>query len=180
MKALTDYYIQIGKSVTEIKSAHISDREYLESCFQAIANHEEILSNRLFDFLLSRRNSIKVIGSESSSKHERVPTSKFFKHYSIFYKILIVFLIVSFVVRGYDSKDICEYLSNRKIAAKYGECYCKRMTDYLNLSHTWGSQNGVVRISMVHYNSLEDVDRLVTELTKAIDDLAQYPGTESQ
>lgn len=124
-----------------------------------MAVHEEILSRKLLDFLHAHEN-IKVIGSDDSASEKRVPTSKRFFPNDHAYSIL-----VSFVVRGFDSKEICDHLSKKNIAAKYGECYCKRMTDYLDLPKNYGSKNGVVRISMVHYNSMEDVDRLIRELS---------------
>jgi selenocysteine lyase/cysteine desulfurase len=47
-----------------------------------------------------------------------------------------------------------------RIGIRYGHFYALRLIEDLGLM----SQNGVVRVSMVHYNTLEECDRLIALL----------------
>ena len=52
-----------------------------------------------------------------------------------------------------------------KIAISAGHFYAKRLLDSLQLSD---SNDGVVRCSMAHYNTLAEVDQLIDALDKNI------------
>lgn len=59
--------------------------------------------------------------------------------------------VVSFTVNGRSSKDIVDGIESRSnFGCRWGHFYSKRMVDdLLNL----GGCDGVVRVSMVHYNT---------------------------
>jgi len=63
----------------------------------------------------------------------------------------------------YSSKQLCEALAEQDIAASYGHFYAKRLLEKLGLNNSHG---GVLRISLAHYNSQEDVMRAVETLQK--------------
>lgn len=108
--------------------------------YSLIAEHEEALSERVLGFLNSKKG-VKIIGSESFSRDRRVPT-------------------IAFTKENTDSQQITLKSDREKVAIRWGDFYARRLIDDLGLSR----QNGVVRISMVHYNSLEEADRLVKVL----------------
>ena len=72
--------------------------------------------------------------------------------------------IVSFSVAGKDSADIVKAVNAEKIGIRYGDFHARRLIERLGLT----KQNGVVRISMIHYNTLEEVDRLIAALDTAL------------
>ena len=47
-----------------------------------------------------------------------------------------------------------------RIAIRFGHFYAARLIEQLGLTE----RDGVVRVSMVHYNTLEEVDRLLSVL----------------
>ena len=115
----------------------------LDRVFDDIAAHESALVEPLLGFLRSRRG-VRVIGRETSDA-DRAPT-------------------VSFVVDGRDSSVIPGRLDAERIAIRYGHFYAHRAVEALGLH----ARNGVVRVSMVHYNTPEEVDRLISALDRAL------------
>lgn len=118
---------------------------YLEGSDSAITAHEGKLQKILLDFLNSR-SDVTVIGSKSADSKERVPT-------------------ISFVVDGVSPKKIvddAEAIS--KYGFRWGHFYSKRLCDeVLGLG-----PEGVTRVSMVHYNTEEEIRGLVEVLKKVL------------
>ena len=98
---------------------------------------ETLTAERLLSFLRARQN-IRIVGPDASDAASRVPT-------------------VSFVVGGQDSSAIVAQIDRLKIGIRFGDFHSKRLVEDLDLTRT----NGVVRVSLVHYNTLEEVDRLI-------------------
>ncbi|MFN2380832.1 MAG: aminotransferase class V-fold PLP-dependent enzyme, partial [Bacteroidales bacterium] len=119
-------------------------RDMLRFIYSLIADHEEVLAREVLGFLKSRKD-IRIIGSESYSSGVRVPT-------------------ISFVKEGTDSAEITLRTDKERVAIRYGDFYARRLIDSLDL----GKKNGVVRISMVHYNTLEEADILIKALEKVL------------
>lgn len=119
-------------------------RESLEDAFDLISDHEEHLADRFLSFLNSRQN-VRIIGDPSAEKHRRVPT-------------------ISFVVEGKHSETFPLACDPHQIGIRWGDFYAKKLVDDLGLE----AQGGVVRVSLVHYNTLEEVDRLIHVLEPLI------------
>lgn len=127
-------------------------REYVEGlgdgdrvdAFRRIAHHEEALQAPLLEYLGGRRD-VRVIGPEDAARDVRVPT-------------------VSFVVDGVDSSSVPSALDREGIAIRFGHFYAKRLIDGLGLA----DRNGVIRVSLVHYNTVEEVHRLVSALDRVL------------
>ena len=113
------------------------DRIMNGNVFAKIAEHEESLCHKLMDYLNSKKN-VRIIGSTSSDKAIRVPT-------------------VSFVVEGHNSREITLETDKHNIGIRYGDFYARHLIEDLNLQ----SYEGPVRVSMVHYNTLDEVERLI-------------------
>jgi len=114
--------------------------------WQAIAAHEADLCDRLLQFLDSR-SEIEIIGPRRLSP-ARLPT-------------------VSFVVNGQRSSSIPPQCEPDKIGIRWGHFYAPRLVERLGLT----GQDGVVRVSLVHYNTQDEVDALIGTLEKVLDGL---------
>jgi cysteine desulfurase family protein (TIGR01976 family) len=139
---ITDYISEMA-SLHGI-SSNLSLNNKSKEFFNLIKVHEEELMNPIMDLLNSKSN-IKIIGEDSYSGDVRVPT-------------------ISFIVDGVMSNEIVEQVDKHKIGIRYGHFYAKRLIDNLGLE----KQNGVVRISLVHYNTLDEVNKLVTALDEIL------------
>ncbi|MFK7864497.1 MAG: aminotransferase class V-fold PLP-dependent enzyme [Pseudohongiellaceae bacterium] len=115
----------------------------MTTLFQLFAEHEQRLAERFLDFLLSE-SSVRLIGTSESSLAARVPT-------------------FSFQIKGVPSSQVAEKLGQASVYCGSGHFYAKRLLDSMNLD-----EPEVVRCSMAHYTSLQDVDRLVDELRRQL------------
>ncbi len=112
-------------------------RAAVEACFNIIADHEAALSERLLAYLRSR-DDVAIVGDSSSSREARVPT-------------------ISFVIAGQSSRETVEAIDPSGIGIRFGDFHSKRLVQSLDL----GDPDGVIRVSAVHYNTLEEMDRLI-------------------
>ena len=69
---------------------------------------------------------------------------------------------ISFVSKVTKSKKISEILINEKIATRNDNFYAWRCLKALNID----TEDGLVRLSLTHYNSQKDVARLLKALSK--------------
>ncbi|MEH2165158.1 MAG: cysteine desulfurase-like protein [Nostoc sp.] len=136
MLGLCDY-------LSELAQLHYGDetapdlRNQMVQAFDLISIHEEKISDRLLNYLNSKPN-VRVIGQSKADRQTRVPT-------------------ISFIVDGINSSTIPVKIDQHHIGIRYGDFYAKRLIEYLGLA----SQGGIVRVSMVHYNTLEEVNNLI-------------------
>jgi cysteine desulfurase family protein (TIGR01976 family) len=128
----TPYKLQPGHVPYELAAALPAVVEYLESLdFDDVATHERGLSACILSFLAGMPN-VRVLG-ESQASSSRVPT-------------------ISFTVDGVHAGEIVRATDMRKIGIKSGDFYARRLVDRLGLS----ARGGVVRASLVHYNTINE------------------------
>jgi selenocysteine lyase/cysteine desulfurase len=120
------------------------DRAAIERGFDDIAAHEEAIAERLLAYL-RQRNDVRVIGPREADRAVRVPT-------------------IAFKAKGKDSAEIVRAVDGDRIGIRFGDFHSRRLVDHLGLQ----PGNGVVRVSMVHYNTLAEVDRLIESLDRAL------------
>ena len=140
--ALPDYFLDLAEN-----NGYKGDNNPINKfryVYSMIAEHEETLSSRVMGYLNSR-SDINIIGPVESTSDIRVPT-------------------ISFVQKNRDSREITLKTDEHKVAIRWGHFYAYRLIHDLGLD----KQNGVVRISMVHYNTPEEVDRLIEALEYAL------------
>lgn len=126
---------------TRSPSTLTRDRAIIERAFGVMEKHELVTQSMLIDRLCSRRD-IKIIGPAHSGP-SRVPT-------------------ISFVVPGRSSRDLATRANREGLAIRYGHFYSKRLIDSIGLE----PDDGVVRVSMVHYTSPAEIGRLMTWLER--------------
>jgi selenocysteine lyase/cysteine desulfurase len=109
--------------------------------FNAISSHEENMCKKIIEFLNGYSDIVTIIGSKSWSKLQRVPT-------------------ISFLVRGIKSQDFVEKLDSHGIGIRYGHFYAYRLIESLGID----LNEGVIRISFVHYNSILEIETLISKM----------------
>jgi len=129
---IVDYLSTLGEQAGETGDT----RAKIEAAFAAISAHEAELSERLLSYL-RKRNDCQIIGSAGSDSAVRVPT-------------------IAFRFDGRNSTEICAAVDSYKIAMRHGDFHSRRLAEYLDLTE----DGGVLRVSMVHYNTVEEIDRL--------------------
>lgn len=117
-----------------------SVRERLARGFAAIARHEERLVAPLLDLLASRRG-VRIFGHPRPDRSRRVAT-------------------VSFAASGRSSDEFPAALDGHRIGIRSGDFMSKGLVTTLSIA---GSE-GVVRISMAHYNTEEEVKYLIEKM----------------
>lgn len=105
------------------------------STWAQIAAYEEKLQSILLDFLKSCSSIVTIYGEPSASKDLRVP-------------------VISFTVKGMKSQRLVEEVEKRsQLGFRSGHMYSYRLLkDVFELEDV---EDGVVRVSMLHYNTGE-------------------------
>jgi cysteine desulfurase family protein (TIGR01976 family) len=119
-------------------------RDNIVSAFEKIRRHENLLGERLLAYLRGR-GDCRIVGCSRGDDARRVPT-------------------ISFVVEGRDAGEIARRVDPFRIAIRYGDFHARRLVEYLGLERN----NGVVRVSMTHYNTLAEVDALIEALDEIL------------
>jgi len=136
---LADYL----KSVVEVDRSASMDRAVVDQAFEVMAACEQPLIAKLVDYLQSR-SDVRIVGPGHDGSN-RVGT-------------------VSFVHSRKSSREITEAVDRSGIAIRHGHMYAYRLCERLDLD----PDDGVVRISLVHYNTPEEIDRLIEVLDGAL------------
>ncbi|OTB14020.1 hypothetical protein K445DRAFT_319558 [Daldinia sp. EC12] len=107
----------------------------------SIASHESQLQSHLLTYLTSS-SSITIYGSPTADPQTRLPT-------------------ISFVVSGHDSRALVETLERTtNYGLRWGAFYSNSLVhDFLGLG-----PSGVVRVSMAHYNTLDEIKGFIEAL----------------
>jgi cysteine desulfurase family protein (TIGR01976 family) len=134
---IVDYLCELGEKAGETGST----RDKIVAAYGAITTQENALVERLLGYLRGR-NDCRIIGQSSNRDGNRIPT-------------------ISFVLDGRDAAEICKAMDGHRIAIRFGDFHSRRLAEYLDLTEN----NGMVRVSMVHYNTIEEIDGM----TKALD-----------
>jgi len=140
---ISDYFDALADHHLNQKPNSLHDR--VKAVCDIAARHEEELAQRFVDVVQSNPK-IRLIGPATADLNTRVPT-------------------FSFVIEGLKSADVCKHLLDHKVAASHGHFYAKRLIEALGIDD---SEDGVVRASMAHYTSMDDVERLTTGLEKLL------------
>jgi len=126
---------------------HFSDdgssiRLKIERVNDLISKHEEEIANPLLAYINSR-DDIRLIGKNKIENKNRAPT-------------------IAFTINKKSSKEVSSELVKNGIATRNDNFYAWRCLKALGID----TEDGVVRTSMVHYNTHEDVDKLIKALKK--------------
>lgn len=117
--------------------------ERTRAVFDLFAAHETKLSEIFLNWV-NAKNNVRLIGRATAS--DRAPT-------------------FSIVVDGMRSEDIARKVESDNIAIRHGDFYAKRLVEAVGVAD---ADDGVVRCSMAHYNTVPEVERLVAALDRVV------------
>ncbi|MDP7196551.1 MAG: aminotransferase class V-fold PLP-dependent enzyme [SAR202 cluster bacterium] len=109
-------------------------RNKIEKINDLISHHEEQIANPLLEYMNSRKD-IRLIGKKKMINKNRAPT-------------------IAFTLKNQSSRNISNKLVKNGRATRNDNFYAWRCLKALGID----VDDGVVRTSMVHYNTREDVD----------------------
>jgi cysteine desulfurase family protein (TIGR01976 family) len=125
-----------------------AQRRIIEAAFKRFAALEEPLQARLLEYL-GARDDIRMIGP-SETGPQRVPT-------------------ISFVHETKRSADVVKAINAQRVGIRFGHFYAYRLCDRLARDGVLHDVNdGVIRTSAVHYNTLAEIDRLIELFERAL------------
>ena len=139
-KSCVNYLASFGTSSTHHDDEKKDRSETLDNAFDEIRRHEESLSQRFLNGICSNLslNKIRLLGSRNVE--ERTPT-------------------FALTLNGCDNvkeTDLVDYLSENNILCTHGNHYAPDLVD-----NCLREPLGVTRISLLHYNTIDEVDRIV-------------------
>lgn len=139
---IADYLDQVHDH--HYPGANLETRDRIDQTFALFTDHEAAMAERIAAFLTEQKG-LRLAGRGAPAERFRVG-------------------VFSFTVEGRDSREIPAALRDHKIGIHADDFYAARCIDALGAR----PQNGVVRVSLVHYNSAEDVDRLFSGLEQTL------------
>ena len=107
-----------------------------------ISSHEEFIANPILEYL-NHNNNFNLIGKNKITKKNRAPT-------------------ISFTSNKYSSRKLSKILIKNNIATRNDNFYAWRCLRYLGID----TSDGVVRISLTHYNTIEETKKLINVFEK--------------
>ena len=126
---------ELGTSQHELLAGFVAAVEYMESLgWEAMLGHERALGDR---FLTALPATVDLYGLRTMDG--RVPT-------------------FCFNVAGHSPEAVARFLAEREIAVWHGDYYAVETMKHLGLD------DGAVRAGIVHYNTEDEVDRLLEGL----------------
>ena len=121
-------------------NTNVSILEKISKINNLISEHEEEIANPILNYLDSRED-LNLIGKNKITNKNRAPT-------------------ISFYSKEKSSKEISNNLYRYKIATRNDNFYAWRCLKYLGIN----TDDGVVRLSMTHYNNSQDTINVLNAL----------------
>lgn len=119
------------------------DRQAIVKAFETMEALEHPLQEKLISFLKSKK-SVKIIGPGRADS-SCVGT-------------------VSFVSDKIAADQLCLHTDSRGVGIRYGHMYAYRLCEALGIP----TVPGVARVSLVHYNTVEEIDRLISAFEEVL------------
>ena len=121
---------------------NVSTREKIIKINNLISNHEEEIANPILKYI-SHKDEFNLIGKDKIHNKNRAPT-------------------ISFFSKSKSSKEISKLLVENKIATRNDNFYAWRCLESLGID----TNDGVVRLSMTHYNNIFDTEKVIQAMKK--------------
>ena len=141
LAGIVDYYDDLHRHHFGPAGAGSTPAGRIAEVYDLVARHEERLMTPMLEFLDQR--GIRIVGSTSTSRDDRAPT-------------------IAFDPGSTPGPTVVEALAAEGIGVGHGDFYARRLVDAIALP------GGVVRLSMVHYNTLREIERTIEALDRAL------------
>ena len=135
-----EYFVNLYNHHFENKNVEILEK--IKKINNLISTHEEDIANPILKYL-NERKDFHLIGKNKITNKDRAPT-------------------ISFYSKKKSSKEISDKLLQYKIATRNDNFYAWRCLQHLGID----TEDGVVRLSMTHYNNIEDTENVINALEK--------------
>ena len=109
-----------------------------------ILQHENSLAAPILEFLNSH-SAVRLIGKTNVVDNDRAPT-------------------IAFKPLQHSSQSIAHCLQDGGIGTENGNFYAHRLVSDLGID----VDDGIVRLSLLHYNTQQDVEKILQQLDKAL------------
>ncbi len=119
-----------------------STRKKINKINDLISAHEEEIANPILELIHNKEN-LRLIGKNKIVNKNRAPT-------------------ISFTSMNKSSKEISNFLVSEKIATRNDNFYAWRCLKALGID----TDDGLIRLSLTHYNSNEDTNLVINALKK--------------
>ena len=139
---ITDYFDTVHAH--HFPGANVTREQRIHAVYELFADHETRAARPVEDYLRARED-IHMAGQGADPDRERVG-------------------VMSFFAKDRDSGEIVRRLQAAKIGVYADDFYAARCIDALGARQ----RGGVIRPSLAHYNSTEDVTRLLDQLDKIL------------
>ncbi len=113
--------------------------------YELAARHEALLAQKFVDFITSKPG-VRLMGRQSADLAARCAT-------------------FSFTSENQTSAEIARAVAAHKVAIANGNFYANRLVEALGVADI---DDGVVRCSMAHYNTSQEVDQLIVGLDQIL------------
>ena len=137
-----DYFDQLHANHFGASAKKLSEK--MGDLHGLIQQHENALAAPILDFLDNHADT-RLIGKTHIDDNDRAPT-------------------IAFRPLKQSAESLVHRLQDHGIGTENGNFYAHRLVTDLGID----PEDGVVRLSLVHYNTLADADRIVSELDKAL------------
>jgi cysteine desulfurase family protein (TIGR01976 family) len=143
MSAAVDYLEALGRDLSP-PGASQTPRAHIETAMNAIQAHEQTLSRAILGVLAENGATIYGV-SDPEAAHLRVPT-------------------VCFNLDGQDPARVVEAMAEVGFGIRDGHMYAPRLMARLGLA----MDRGCIRVSLVHYNTVDEVRRFGDALREVL------------
>lgn len=141
----------LGRYIEDLHHHHFPDRadrslhEQTEDMYELFARHEAILTEQVLEFARGRKD-LRIVGQQHAERGRRAGT-------------------IALIPANQTPDELARSLADQRVAAGAGHFYAVRCLKGLGVD----PERGVLRLSLVHYNSRDDVARLIAALEEALD-----------
>ena len=140
MNGIYEYLINLYNHHFEEKNNSIRDK--VDKLNNIISAHEELIANPILEYLHNSKNYI-LFGKNKINKKNRAPT-------------------ISFIPKKKSANFVAKKLIENNIGIRNDNFYAWRCLKALGVD----LDDGVIRASLVHYNSINDTNKLIESLDR--------------
>jgi cysteine desulfurase family protein (TIGR01976 family) len=144
MGAAVEYLESVGRRVSP--GSGLTRRETIAAAMRAIGDYERLLAREMIEVL--KRQGAKIHGvSDERLVHKRVPT-------------------ISFTIDGVTPQEFARRMGEAGVGLRDGHMFAPRLMARLGLP----METGMIRVSLVHYNTFDEIRRFEAIFARVTDD----------